>query len=63
MKVFIERENKTVDIQATTGTEVLEKLEINPTTILLVQNNNVVIPEVELQETDEIKILSVISGG
>jgi sulfur carrier protein ThiS len=63
MKVLIERENKTVDIQAATGTELLAKLEINPTTILLVQNNNVVIPEVELQDTDEIKILSVISGG
>jgi sulfur carrier protein ThiS len=63
MKVLIERENKTVDIQAATGIELLEKLEINPTTILLVQNNNVVIPEAELQDTDEIKILSVISGG
>jgi len=63
MKVFIERENKTIDIQAKTGTELLEKLEINPTTILLVQNNNVVISDVELADTDDIKILSVISGG
>lgn len=63
MKVFIERENKTIECQAATGTELLKQLDIPESTVLFVKNNDVVLPETELSETDEIKILSVISGG
>ena len=63
MKVFIEREDKTVESHAKNGIELLHELGINETTVLLVQNDEVIIPETELQDSDVIKILSVISGG
>ncbi|MFT4326979.1 MAG: MoaD/ThiS family protein [Candidatus Woesearchaeota archaeon] len=63
MKVFIERENKTVESSAQTGSALLDELGINETTVLIVKNDEVVIPQTELSETDSIKILSVISGG
>jgi sulfur carrier protein ThiS len=63
MKVFIERENKTIECQATTGIALLKQLGIPESTVLLVKNNEVVLAETELSETDDIKILSVISGG
>jgi len=63
MKVFIEKENKQLELTAKTGTQLLNELGINPTTVLLVKNNEVTLPEENLSETDNIKILSVVSGG
>ncbi|MBR9699353.1 MoaD/ThiS family protein [Candidatus Woesearchaeota archaeon] len=63
MKAFIERENKLLELEAKTGKELLDSLQINPATVLLVKNNEVILPEEKLSETDEVKILSVVSGG
>lgn len=63
MKVFIERENKIIESVAKTGKELLSELHIPESTVLLVKNNEVVLSDVELSETDDVKILSVISGG
>jgi len=63
MLVFIEKENKTVECNASSGKELLAKLNINPSTVLLVKNSDVILDEEPLSETDQIKILSVISGG
>lgn len=63
MKVFIERENKTENIKANTVKEVLNKLKINPETVLTVVNNELVTDDRKLSEKDEVKLLSVISGG
>lgn len=63
MKVFIERENKTVNLKAKTVKEVLNKLKINPETVLTVVNDELVTDDKKLGEKDEVKILSVISGG
>lgn len=63
MKVFLEREKKWVDVQATSMRDVVKALNLNPTTVLLVKNQKLVTEDTLVTEADEVKILSVISGG
>jgi len=63
VKVFIEKENKTVNLEASNVKEVLNKLDINPETVLLARNNELILLETKLNNNDELKLLSVISGG
>ena len=63
VKVFIERENKTLNLEAENANEVLNKLNINPETVLLARNNELILLETKLNNNDELKLLSVISGG
>lgn len=63
VKVFIEKENKTVNIEANDVMEVLTKLNINPETVLFARNNELILLETNLKNDDELKLLSVISGG
>jgi sulfur carrier protein ThiS len=63
MKVFIEKENKNIDANAGNGRDLLKSLNINPSTVILVRNDEVILEEESLDDADIIKILSVISGG
>ena len=63
VNVYIERENKTVNIKAKNAKDVIKILNINPETILIVKNNELILPEDNLNDNDELKFLSVISGG
>lgn len=63
MKVFIERSNEYKDVEAATVGELLGKLQVNPTTVLVARNGALVTEKTVLNAKDEIKILSVISGG
>ena len=68
MKVFNEKDNVTIDfdlstIEKKTGIGLLEKLKININTILFIKNNEVVLVDEEISDLDEIKLLSVVSGG
>lgn len=63
MKVYIEKEDKHIDAGACSGKQLLELLKINPSTVILVKNDEVVLEDEQLEDADEIKILSVISGG
>lgn len=63
MKVFIEKEDKTKEVKAKTIKEVLAKLKINPETVLTVVNDELVTEDKKLSNKDEVKLLSVISGG
>lgn len=63
MKVFIERENKIVNLKVKTVKEILNKLKINPETVLTVVNDELVVEDKKLNDKDHVKILSVISGG
>jgi len=63
VKVFIERENKIVNVNAENAKEILNKLKINPETVLLARNNELILLETKLNNNDELKLLSVISGG
>ena len=63
MKIFIERENKTKEVKAKTVKEVLDKLKINPDTVLTVVNDELVTEDRKLNDKDKVKLLEVISGG
>ena len=62
-KTFIERENKNVNVKASTIKELLDKLNINPEEVLTVKNEQLVTLDTKITEKDSIKLLSVISGG
>jgi len=63
MKVYIEKTKENKDIKAKNVAELIKKLKLNPTTILVIKNNTLVTEMEELNQKDEIKILSVVSGG
>ena len=66
VSVFIDRENKTAKIKLDDGSSVsdlLEKLAINPVTVIISRNNELILENEKLKNNDEIKILSVVSGG
>ncbi len=64
--VFIDRENsrKTVELKdGAVVSDLLKKLSINPVTVIISRNNELILEEEKLKNYDEIKVLSVISGG
>lgn len=63
MKVYIERTNEIKNLKADSVSELLKKLNINSTMVLIVKNNSLVAESAKLRDSDEIKIISVISGG
>jgi sulfur carrier protein ThiS len=68
MKVYIEKDDKSLDvkvgkIKGFDGKKLLEKLKINPSSVILVKNDEVVLEDEVFENKDEIKILSVVSGG
>lgn len=63
MKVYIEREDKTKEVKAKTIKGVLEKLKINPITVLTVVNDELVTEDRTLSNKDKVKLLEVVSGG
>ncbi|MBI5390483.1 MoaD/ThiS family protein [Candidatus Woesearchaeota archaeon] len=64
MKVFVEKDNQQLEIQKPcTGKELLKELGINASTVLLIKNGDVVLEDEDLSIEDDIRILSVISGG
>ena len=64
MDVFIEKENKHLKLdKSCTGEELLAELGINPSTVILVCNDEAILTEETLSETDTVKILTVVSGG
>jgi sulfur carrier protein ThiS len=64
MKVLIERNNeeKNLDFSGTCK-ELLEKLEINSEEVLIIKNNELVSLDEPCSNGDEIRLLSVVSGG
>ncbi|MBI2175930.1 MoaD/ThiS family protein [Candidatus Woesearchaeota archaeon] len=64
MKLFIERENKSKTFRFNgTVSKLLRQLKVNPATILVARNKALVTENDKLIDSDEVKILSVISGG
>ena len=64
MKVFIEKtgENKELSFSGN-GNDLCEKLKINIETIIIVRKSSIITEDVLLEDSDEIELLSVISGG
>ncbi|MBR9675838.1 MoaD/ThiS family protein [Candidatus Woesearchaeota archaeon] len=64
MKVFIESESKTRKLVFCGSIkELLKKLRINTSTVIVVRGEELLIEEDVVRDEDEIRILSVISGG
>ncbi len=64
MLIHIERGNRKENKKFEgTVAELLSELKINPETVLVAKNNELVTADDELGEKDEVRILSVISGG
>ena len=63
LRVFIERENKNIDLEAKDIKDLMKKLKLNSETVLISRNNELITDDINLEDNDEIKFLSVISGG
>ena len=64
VKVFIEREKRDVEEKFSGRiSELLAKLHVNAETVVVVKNGEVVSEEERCGGDDELKLLSVISGG
>ncbi len=65
VNVFVDRENKNevLELQNPTVSELLKELKINPVTVIVTRNNELILEDEKLFNGDGIKILSVISGG
>ena len=66
IKVFVDRENLNRIIEFENNAKVsdlLKNLNINPVTVIVSRNNELILEDEKLSNNDEIKILSVISGG
>ena len=64
MNVYVERsdEHKTLRFSGT-AQELLGRLEINPQTVLVLKNDVLITEDETLTDSDEIKIITVVSGG
>lgn len=62
-KIILEKEGVTKQIDASTLSEVYQKLNINSTTVIATRNKELIIESTKLKPKDEIKIIPVISGG
>ena len=66
LKVFYDRENKEKIIiidNNLTVKDLLARLNINPVTVIVSKNNEIILESDRLNDKDDIKIISVISGG
>jgi len=65
MKVFLEKDGKELDMNFTGKTvrDLLEQLNLNSQEVVVVKNGEIVLGDEPLDNSDDIKILSVISGG
>jgi len=66
MKIFIEKENKWIDMEIKRETKVidlLKRLKINPSAVIVVKNNELITEDSKIKNNEKIRILSVVSGG
>lgn len=66
IKIFLERENKTQKVNLKAGAKIadlLKQLKINKEEVITIINNEIVTENEKIKEKDNVKFLSVISGG
>lgn len=66
MEIFLEKENKNVNLvinEKTTIINVLKQLNISIESVIILKNGSITIEEDSVEDTDSLKILSVVSGG
>jgi len=62
-KVYLEKEDKTIEVKELLVSDILKSLKINPTTVLITKNNELILENKKLSKEDKISIIPVISGG
>ena len=63
MKAYYDRNKKEYTFKAKDVKGMLEEVGIMKNTVIVVVNNKVVSEDYKFKEEDEVKILSVVSGG
>jgi len=65
VKVFLERENKAIEVFLEEGSvkELIKKLGLQKNRFVLVKGDEVLLEEDELNEGDFIRVIDVVSGG
>ena len=66
IKVYIERTNSTKTVELKNNYKVidlLKELKIDHTAVLVARSDSLITEDAQLKDNDNIKILSVISGG
>ena len=66
INVFFDRENKekTIKLDANSSVkDLLSKMNINPVTVIVSKDNNIIMENEKINDKDKIKLISVISGG
>ena len=66
LNVFFEREDKNSKIELDENSSVkdlLDKLKINPVTVIAARDNELIPENEKLRDNDNIRIMPVVSGG
>ena len=66
INVFFDRENeeKTIELDVNSSVkDLLSKMDINPVTVIVSKDNNIIMENEKINDKDKIKLISVISGG
>ena len=66
ISVFYDRENKEKTIEIVENSSVkdlLANMKINPVTVIVSRDNNIITEDEKVNDNDNIKLISVISGG
>ena len=66
INVFFDRENreKTIELDINSSVrDLLSKMSINPVTVIVSKDNNIITEDEKINDKDKIKLISVISGG
>lgn len=64
MKIYVEKEDKTIKKQYSGDLlTLLNLINVNPETVIVVKDDALITRDHILKNSDEIKILSVVSGG
>ena len=66
INVFYDREKqeKTIDLDENSSIkDLLAKMNINPVTVIVSKEDNIILEDENLKDKDRIKLISVISGG
>jgi sulfur carrier protein ThiS len=64
MNVYIERSNKqhTIAFRGT-GEELCKQMQVNPQTVLILKDGELVTEDVDVSDAEEVKLITVVSGG
>jgi len=66
ISVFYDRENKenTIEIGENSSVkDLLANMKINPVTVIVSRDNNIITEDEKVNDNDKIRLISVISGG